>query len=162
MKIYIFSITFAFGFSIIGLLINNAIKNKPFYSNLSNFNFIKSDAANRYLAVLLFRKIVIKSFWRHFNPILKIKERPNREKLIGLRNEMTYAEVSHLIAFMCVLIVAVFFQVKHLYKGAFVPILISNVIFHLYPPLVQQYNKRRLDTVINQFPAKVIQDTSKL
>ena len=151
LKIYIFSITFAFGFSLLGLLINNLIKNKPFYKNVSHLNFIKSDAANRYLGVLIFRKIVINSFWRHFNPALKITERPNRNKLLMLRNEMTHAEISHLIAFIFAIITILLIKNKnHLYNDAFIPIIVFSVIFHVYPPLVQQYTKRRLDKIIDR------------
>ena len=148
---YIFAVFFTFGFSLVGLLINNAIKDKPFYRHLSNFNFIKSEKVNRYLGVLLFKKVLLNSFWKHFNATVKIKERPDRKKLIALRNEMTHAEIGHLIAFVCVIFVAILLRPrKHLYQDAFIPILVCNVIFHIYPPLLQQYNKRRLDTVINR------------
>jgi len=150
----IFSITFTFGFSLVGLTINNLIKEKPFYNNLSNLNFIESDTANRYLGVLFFRKLILNSFWRHFNQTVKITERPDRKKLLALRKEMTYAEISHLIAFVCVVITAIIIRPKsHLYSDAFISILIFNIIFHIYPPLLQQYNKRRLDKVIYKMPA---------
>lgn len=148
---YIFGISLAFSFSIIGMLVNTAIRNKPFYRHLSNFNFIKSEKANRYFGILVFRTIVLKSFWRHFNPAIKIAEgRPNLQKLQAIRNEMTYAEISHLIAFICGLIMAVVMQITHFLYNALVPLLLFNVIFHIYPPLVQQYNKRRLDKVITR------------
>ena len=162
LQLYIFGITFAFGFSVAGLIINNAIKNKPFYANLSNLNFVKSDRTNRYLGVLLFRKIIVNSFWKYLNQSLKVSDRPDNRKLIALRNEMTYAEVSHLIAFICVLIAAVIFEANRLYKGAFIPILVSNVIFHLYPPLLQQYNKRRIDRIIDRFAVRTAKSSAKL
>ena len=149
--IIIFSITFAFGFSIAGMLLNNAIKNQPFYRKLSHYNFVKNEAINKYLGVLLFRKIIVSSFWRHLNPAVKITGRASLSKLVALRNEMTHAEISHLIAFICTLIVAILIRSKkHLYHDAFVPIIVCNIIFHVYPPLVQQYNKRRLDKVIKR------------
>ena len=147
----IFAISFTFSFSIVGLFANLAIKDKSFYRHLENFNFIKSDTVNRYLGIVYFKEILLRSFWRQLNPTIKITKHPDRQKLISLRNEMTSAEIGHLIAFICVIIVAVIFKIKHFYEGAFIPILISNIIFHTYPVLLQQYNKRRLDKVIDRF-----------
>jgi hypothetical protein len=148
LKAYIFAITFTFSLSIIWLLVTNAIKGTPFFTKISNLNFIKSEKANRYLGVFLFKQVLISSFWRHFNPTLKMTGRPDRAKLIALRNEMTAAEIGHLIAFFCTIIAVVIMHNTHFYENAIIPILVCNIIFHIYPPLLQQYNKRRLDKVI--------------
>lgn len=144
------SISLVFCFAIIGLLINLAIKDKSFYIYISNFNFITNYKLNRYLGILYFKYLLATTFWKNFNPTLKIKEKPDQTQLRQLRNEMTYAEISHLIAFILVIvliIISYFIQ----YHNQIIPILlIANVIFHLYPALVQQYNKRRLDTVISK------------
>jgi len=150
LKTYIFAISFTFSLSIIGLLVNNAIKNKPFYRIISNFNFIKSEAANRYLGVILFKKVLVKSFWRHLNPTLKMEGLSDKAKLITLRNEMTSAEIGHLVALLCTFIAVIVMHEKRYYEDAIIPILICNIIFHVYPPLVQQYNKKRLDKVIDR------------
>jgi len=150
LKTYVFAISFTFSLSIIGLVVNNIIKNKPFYRIISNFNFIKSEAANLYLGVILFKKVLVKSFWRHLNPTLKMSGRPDRAKLITLRNEMTSAEIGHLVALLCTFIAVIIMYEKHFYEDAIVPVLVCNIIFHVYPPLVQQYNKRRLDKVIDR------------
>ena len=149
---YIFgSISLAFSFAIVGLLINTAIRKAAFYRHLSNFNFIASEKANRYLGVLYFRHILKTTFWRHFNPTLKIIGRPDKEGLQSLRNEMTYAEISHLIAFVFVLPLLVCIKLYDFYKDAFWSLLIANILFHIYPALVQQYNKRRLDILLKRF-----------
>ncbi|WP_146185904.1 hypothetical protein [Flavobacterium album] len=145
------SISIAFSFAVIGLLINTAIRNMNFYIRLSNFNFITGEKANRYLGVLYFKHILVTSFWRHFNPVLKLTERPDKQKLQSLRNEMTYAEISHLIAFLLVAVLAVLSKVLHYREQGFFPLLIANVAFHLYPALVQQYNKRRLDRILRAY-----------
>ena len=150
LKFYIFAISFTFSLSIVGLLVNNAIKGTLFYSKISNLNFIKSEAANRYLGVILFKKILIKSFWRYLNPTLKIAGRPDRAKLIALRNEMTSAEIGHIVAFISTIIAVIIMHQMHFYQDSIIPILVCNIIFHVYPPLVQQYNKRRIDKVINR------------
>ncbi|MGQ2982466.1 glycosyl-4,4'-diaponeurosporenoate acyltransferase CrtO family protein [Flavobacterium sp.] len=148
---YIFgSISIAFAFSVVGLLINNAIKHTGFYKRLSHFNFVTSEKANRYLGVLYFRQILVRSFWRHLNPALKLTQRPDRQKLRSLRNEMTYAEISHLFAFLLVAAVAIASKVWHYREQGISALIISNIVFHLYPALVQQYNKRRLDRIIKR------------
>lgn len=136
--------------SIIGLSVNHAIKSRPFYSKISNLNFIKSEAANRYLGVILFKKVLVKSFWKDLNPTLKIAGRPDKAKLIALRSEMTTAEIGHLVALLCTFIAVIVMHERRYYEDAIIPILICNIIFHVYPPLVQQYNKRRLDKVIDR------------
>jgi hypothetical protein len=91
--------------------------------------------------------MLISTFWRHFNPKIKIAGKVNRNDLLNLRKEMTYAEISHLIAFVAVLIfAAIKYSSKH--YSLVIPLLVSNVLFHFYPALVQQYNKRRLDVVL--------------
>jgi len=150
LKTYIFAISFTFSLSIIGLLVNHAIKSRPFYSKISNLNFIKSEAANRYLGVVLFKKVLVISFWKHLNPTLKISERPNLKKLLVLRNEMTSAEIGHLVALICTFIAVIVMYQKHYYEDAIIPVLVCNIVFHVYPPLVQQYNKRRLDKIIDR------------
>lgn len=151
---YIFgSISIAFAFSVVGLLINNLIKNRDFYKRLSNFNFVRGEKANRYLGVLFFRQILVKSFWRHLNPTLKLTERLDREKLQSLRNEMTYAEISHLFAFLLVAALAVASKVCHYREQGIPALIVANIVFHLYPALVQQYNKRRIDKVRQRFTA---------
>ena len=139
----------AFGFSVVGLLLNFSIRNMAFYNKLSHVNFIKSNKANKYIGVLYFRQMLITSFWRHFNPKIKVSEKPTHDELLTLRKEMTYAEISHLIAFIGVL---VFAGIKFSSKpySFTIALLVSNVLFHFYPPLVQQYNKRRLDMVLSR------------
>lgn len=145
---YTFSISLAFTFAIFGLLINNAIKHRPFYRNLSAFNFIANHSVNKYLGIIYFKKILATTFWKKFNPTLNIGKTSNRAALIALRNEMTYAEISHIIAFLLILIFIPVIYAFQFYKGIITPLFIANIIFHLYPAMVQQYNKRRLDKII--------------
>ena len=97
------------------------------------------------------KKILATTFLGGLNQTIKIKERPDPVKLLALRKEMTSAEIGHLIAFVCVIITILFFKIKHQHTDAFIPMLVSNVVFHIYPPLVQQYSKRRLDKIIAHF-----------
>lgn len=141
------SISVSFGLSVVGMLINNAIKHKPFYTAVTQFNFVESEKANRFMGVFVLRYIILNSFWGKFNPALKVREK-NRETLLLLRNEMTYAEISHLICFIIILALLPVLYFTNYRVEVIIPLFICNIIFHLYPPLLQQYNKRRLDKVI--------------
>ena len=64
--------------------------------------------------------------------------------LAEIRKEMTFSEISHLIGFVFVAIVA-FYQIysKGLLFG--LTMMIPNALMNLYPSLLQQENKRRID-----------------
>ncbi|WP_394330797.1 glycosyl-4,4'-diaponeurosporenoate acyltransferase CrtO family protein [Galbibacter marinus] len=61
---------------------------------------------------------------------------------------MISAEISHLIAFVLVCIAAV--VVGLVYSWQFgVVLMLVNIVLNLYPALLQQQNKRRIDRFIN-------------
>jgi hypothetical protein len=90
------------------------------------------------------------SFFRFFNPKLSIKKRILATELVEYRLEMTTAELNHLFAFafMGVFILIKIFQ--GLYLFALVMLLV-NILMNLYPSLLQQQNKRRIDRYIKIF-----------
>jgi len=62
---------------------------------------------------------------------------------------MTSAEISHLIGFLFILIVSLILLIKKEMEFGII-LIISNVIFNLYPSLLQQKNKKRIDELINK------------
>lgn len=62
---------------------------------------------------------------------------------------MTLAEVSHLIGFISMVVVAVYMSFS---KGIVfgISIMIANILMNLYPSLLQQENKRRIDRLIKK------------
>lgn len=62
---------------------------------------------------------------------------------------MTLAEVSHLIGFISMVVVAVYMRFS---KGIVfgISIMIANILMNLYPSLLQQENKRRIDRLIKK------------
>lgn len=141
------SISIAFGFSVIGLLINNMIKRQSYYEVVSNLNFVRNEKANSILGVRVLRYIIVNTFWGKFNPALTIKQ-GDKESLVRLRLEMTYAEISHLICFVLILLLLPVCYMLKIRPELIIPLFVCNIIFHLYPALLQQYNKRRLDRLI--------------
>ncbi len=118
-----------------------------YYKKLSNLNLIKSKTLNKNIGTKYFKWIVKNTFFKFFNQKIKIENR--NTDLTVIRNEMTFSEISHLIGFIFVLIFAVF---KSISVGLLfgLSMIIPNILMNLYPSLLQQENKRRIDKLINR------------
>jgi len=142
-------LTFSFAISTIswaiGIVVNAILIRSPFYyQKLSNLNFIKSDRLNKLIGIEIFKRMIIFSPLKYFNPKLSIKKQVKVSELPDLRREMTIAEISHLIAFAFVMIFVIIKLLNGQYAFALVMLMI-NILMNLYPSLLQQQNKRRID-----------------
>lgn len=135
---------------IIGMILNELIKNKPYYSYLSNLNFIKSERLNRIIGLRLFKWIVKNTFFKYLNQKLKLNNKIELTDLNCLRNEMVFSEISHLIGFVVVTIFALVKVVNGNFLFSLL-IMVINIVLNLYPTLLQQENKRRIDQLIKKF-----------
>lgn len=150
LKYLSFGISLVFISFIIGMIITALIRKTEIYNKtFSNLNFIKDDAVNSIIGVGIIKWIVKNTFVKFLNPKLKIEKKLNVSNLSVLRSEMTKAEIDHLFAFIFVLIFVFLKLYKQEYLFALV-ILLVNVLMNLYPSLIQQQNKRRLDKLINK------------
>ncbi len=144
---------FSFGTSIsivswmIGILFNGIFSKREFYKKLGNLNFIESAALNKKIGMEYFKWMVKHTFFKFFNQKIKIDNKNNDFR--NIRNEMTLAEISHLVGFVFVTLFAIYyiFRINILYGLA---IMIPNIFLNLYPSLLQQANKRRIDKLINK------------
>lgn len=145
-----FSIVIVIGSWTIGLLINALIMKQDFYEHLSHMNFIRSDAVNKAIGVGLVRWGAMHTFFRFFNPNIRLHNKAGLERLQEVRKQMTYSEIGHLIAFVAVVFYAIFMAVngKVLFAGF---LMLSNVFLNLHPSLLQQQNKRRIDRVLQRY-----------
>ncbi len=143
----IFGTSISFVSWMIGLIFNGIFGKTEFYSKFSNLNFIESKSLNKKIGMRYFKWIVKNSFFKFFNQKIKLGNKDI--DLQSIRNEMTLAEISHLVAFIFVSIFAIFycFKVSIIYGLA---IMIPNTFLNLYPSLLQQENKRKIDKLINQ------------
>ena len=140
-----FGISISFVSWLVGLIGNGLLMKMKFYHKLSNFNFIESTKVNRYLGIKYFQWIVKNTPFKFFNQRIKLQS--GKTDLLEIRKEMTYAEIGHLIGFVFVLPFAAYYGIK--YSVLFGVIIMSvNVLMNLYPSLLQQENKRRLDRLI--------------
>jgi hypothetical protein len=146
MKYLILGFTFGISISfiswIVGMLLNGILIKTKYYKKLSNLNFIESKTLNKNIGIDYFKWIVKNTFFKFFNQKIKIKNK--KVDLTEIRNEMTLSEISHLIGFAFVTIFAIYksFTLSLVFG---LSMMIPNILMNLYPSLLQQENKRRID-----------------
>jgi len=145
-----FSISIAVISWMVGMIINAFVRKTDFYRNkLSNLNFLKSEKLNKLIGMGIFKWIVKNTFFKFFNQKFKLKKKIDKADLKNIRDEMTISEIDHLIGFAFVSI----FSVVKFYSFHFLfgfTIMTINVLMNLYPSLLQQKNKRRIDKLIKK------------
>ena len=149
-KYFTFSISITFISWIVGMIINSILIKTEFYTkHLSNLSFIKNEILNKRIGLGIFKWIVKNTFFKYFNQKIKFKSKIEVTELNTIRNEMTISEISHLIAFGFMTVFAVLKIINSNYLFGFV-IMIVNTLMNLYPSLLQQENKRRIDRLQNR------------
>lgn len=149
-KYLTFGIAITFISWIVGMAVNAVLRKTEYYNkSLSNLNFIENEKWNKFIGLGIFKWIVKNTFFKFFNQKLKLKKKIEKTKLNNLRNEMTISEIDHLIGFG---FVAVFALVKvwNSYYLFGLVIMIVNILMNLYPSLLQQENKRRIDKLMKK------------
>jgi hypothetical protein len=156
LKYLSFSISVAFISWIAGMIMTEILKRSGYYDKLYNLSYIKSESANKYIGMGIFKWIVKNTFFKYFNPKLTLKNKVEIQRLQELRKEMTFSEISHLMAFCAMNVVAILKITKGDYVFALV-IIAVNILMNLYPSLLQQENKRRIDKFLAKLMARQIQ-----
>lgn len=145
-----FSFSLAFLSWMVGLVFNSFLKKSDWYSSkLSHLNFIKKKSVTVFIGLKAFKWIVKNTFFKYLNQKLKLSSKAGIIELHELRKEMTFSEISHLIGFV---FMSVFVVIK-LLDGNFLfamVIMVVNLFMNLYPSLLQQENKRRIDAFIKR------------
>jgi len=144
-KYLTFSLSIAFISWIVGMLITALLSKTNLYNNrLSRLNFIPDEKFNELIGLSLFKWIIMNSFFKYFNPKLSIRKQIVVGELQAYRSEMTKAELGHNFAFlfMTVFVLMKVFQGLHIFV---LVMLVVNILMNLYPSLLQQQNKRRID-----------------
>lgn len=136
---------------IFAMIISVFLVKTAFYNkNLTNLNFIENSKLNKLIGIGVLKWIVKNTFFKFFNPNLKMKRKIQLLELEKLRQEMTLAEINHIIAFIiigilaCVMVFSRYFQLGLI-------LMIVNILMNLYPSLLQQENKRRIDKLKKLF-----------
>lgn len=132
---------------IVGMIFSGIFHKTEFFKSLSNFNFLRSKTWNKRIGIGIFKWIVKNTPFKFFNDKIKMTNKVEITHLNQLRKEMTIAEINHLVGFIFVTA----FALVSLAKGDFLFALfymIANTLLNLYPSLLQQENKRRIDRMI--------------
>jgi hypothetical protein len=131
----------------VGIIFNGLFAKRAFYQEWSNLNFISSPSLNKLIGLEYFKWFVKNTPFKFFNQNIKVNYK--QVDLHQLRNQMTLAEISHLVAFVFVACFAMYFgfRVSTAYGLA---IMVPNIFLNLYPSLLQQQNKRRIDTLMGR------------
>jgi len=146
-KYLTFGVSISFISWIVGMIFNSILVKTEYYKKLSNLNFIESKTLNKNIGIEYFKWIVKNTFFKFFNQKIKLKNK--KTELTEIRTEMTIAEISHLIGFIFVTFIAIYKSISHNYLFG-LTIMIVNILMNLYPSLLQQENKRRIDKLIKR------------
>ena len=146
-KYLTFGVSISFISWIVGMIINSLLVKTEYYNRISNLNFISNDKINKSIGIEYFKWIVKNSFFKYFNQ--KIKFHNKKTELTEVRKEMTIAEISHLIGFIFVTFFAIYKGITNNFLFGLI-IMSVNILMNLYPSLLQQKNKRRIDKLINR------------
>lgn len=147
MQYVVFAISISVISWIVGIIVNTLIKNQPWYENLSHFELIKSKRVYKWIGIDAIKWIVRNTPFKYFNPGLKVQGKAT--DLVALRREMTFADIGHLVGFVFVTFFAILKAINvSLLFGAI--IMLVNVLMNLYPSLLQQQNKKRIDKFIKR------------
>ena len=144
---FTFGISMSFISWIVGMVFNGILMKTKYYEKVSNLNFIKNKRLNKRIGIKYFKLIVKNTFFKFFNQ--KIKLEIKNADLTEIRREMTLSKISHLIGFVFVVIVAIH---KSITTGIIfgLTMMVPNILMNLYPSLLQQENKRRIDKILNR------------
>lgn len=132
---------------VVGMILNSILMKTVYYDKLSNLNFIRSKDLYNKIGLKPFKWIVKNTFFKFFNQ--KIKLENQNDDLNEIRKEMTFSEISHLIGFTFVTIFA-FYKIFSVGLIFGLTMMIPNSLMNLYPSLLQQQNKRRIDSLIRK------------
>ena len=138
----------------IGGALNIYLSNKYIYKSLYGIIFIRNNRNYKYVGMSVFVFFVTKTFYAKFNTIIKFKS-GNVNDLEKMKREMINSEIGHLIGlFVAELIIIIFFVVNPIIYwfptgiSFLIVATIMNIIHNLYPILLQQENRLRIDKII--------------
>lgn len=146
-KIYILKLIFISW--VVGHASTLLLKRVISLNNLPHLNFIRNEMLNKLIGVGIIKWILVNSPIKYFNRNLQISDiKLNLNKLNELREEMTYAEIVHLIGFVYVIVRIIVNIINDDYHITMVPLFATNIFANFYPILLQQLNKRRIDRLM--------------
>ncbi len=132
----------------IGFIADLAIRRLPVYRWMSTRFLFANPATYEAIGVLWYRKLLLATPLRSFNPNIRFTKSRDLDSLKNVRTIMAAAEVSHWLGFMAMLAMTV---VAWWFRGPVIGMIyvLFNILGNVYPCLLQQYNKSRLYPLID-------------
>lgn len=146
-KYLLFSASISFISWIVGMVVNAVLMKTDHYQKLSELSFIESKVFNKKLGLPYFKWIVKNTPFKFFNPNIRLNAKAEYGELVKLRKEMTFSEISHLAGFVFVAVFGIVKLIDGQYLFTLI-IMVVNTLMNLYPSLLQQENKRRIDRLL--------------
>ena len=123
------------------------------YGYFEDHHYI-GDKLTKRLGVLQLGWLIRHSFMGKFNQKLTFKGGLNEEKLGQLKRDMTFAENNHLIAFVLLQLLIGYLALSGIEPWQIISYTLLNIIFNLYLVFLQQFNKRRIDRILQSIKSR--------
>lgn len=133
----------------LGVLAVYLLKHFNLYQHFENKNYI-TDKLTHQLGVVKFGWLVKNTWMGMFSKHLKYKGKAKTETLESLKSDMMASEVGHIFGFITMLIATFILLIWNIPWWYFFLLILLNIIFNLYLVFFQQYNKRRIDRILNR------------
>ena len=137
---------------IIGIFTVNAIKNTKLYHLINENTISENESFYKFLGTGIIKKLFINTPLKNFNTQIVInKSKLNITALNDLKMKMTDAEIGHIVAFVVIIATSGFLYILN--QNGFVIVVLNglNITFNLYPILIQQQNKLKIDKMIKSY-----------
>ena len=130
-----------------GMMGNTILRRMSIYERFSDRYLFSGSKPYERLGVLWYRKILLATPLRLFNPNIRFSTSRNLATLDSVMVHIKTAEVVHWVGFAAMLVLnfTAWWYVGNEMALAYLSL---NVFGNLYPCLLQQYNRRRLTRVI--------------
>ena len=142
------AILFTFLSFVVGVIADPILRRVTDYESLSRKYLFNDARMYERIGVLWFRRVLLVTPLGSFNGNIRFENKRDLSTLKTIRDHMATAEMSHWVGFL--LMLAMTF-VAWWHRGTIVGLsyVAFNLLGNMYPCLLQQYNKRRLDRLIS-------------
>ncbi|MBK7895077.1 MAG: hypothetical protein IPJ90_09390 [Anaerolineaceae bacterium] len=142
------AILFMFLSFVMGVIADPILRRMTNYEWWSTRYLFKDSKTYEKIGILWFQRFLKVTPLGSFNGNIHFTQKRDLATLRAIREQMATAEMSHWVGFIVMLGLTV---LAWFYRGAVVGLVYVafNVLGNVYPSLLQQYNKRRLNRVIS-------------
>ena len=132
---------------VVGVMVDPILRRMAPYESLSRRYLFSDSKTYESLGVLRYRDFLLATPFGSFNRDIHFSTSRDLKTLERIRDHMATAEMSHWVGFIAMLIVN---GIAWWYRGPVLGLayLSMNLLGNIYPCLLQQYNKRRLERLI--------------